>query len=266
MRRMRKALLRTSQRAPCRYSSTGASACGCGSHKRMQAHRLAGTRAIRSRSSGPACPRPPACRPTRSACWAGRSTCAAARRARRSRPATVTAVMSVALASRRQRRVRCIMAVVIGRAGTARRVPATSPGARWAVRGCTDPSARSASIWRSRAFISSSVSRRLARTAPWQAIVASRSSRARCTTRLDSVWPRSASTARVSSTRSASGSAAGRLRTASVPAASAVTSSPSSRSVGSSACASRHLGGRGGEGHRYQQRLRLQARAPTLAP
>ena len=54
-----------------------------------------------------------------------------------------------------------------------KRVQFSAPkaAARSAGRGCTGRSARCASISRSSAFISSSVSWRLARTAPWQAIV-----------------------------------------------------------------------------------------------
>ena len=73
-----------------------------------------------------------------------------------------------------------------------------------------------ASMSRSRAFISPSVRRRLARTAAWQAIVDNSSSRARSTTRLASCCASSASTERASATGSASASAAGRERTASV--------------------------------------------------
>ena len=54
---------------------------------------------------------------------------------------------------------------VSDRAKTARRAPLTLLGARSDVRGCTDPPRSVASIWRSSAFISSTVSRRLARTA-----------------------------------------------------------------------------------------------------
>ena len=69
------------------------------------------------------------------------------------------------------------------------------PGLQWSERSV-------ASIWRSRAFISSMVSLRLARTAPWQAMVDSNSFCARCITVLASCCANSASTLRASSTAS----------------------------------------------------------------
>jgi glycerophosphoryl diester phosphodiesterase len=83
------------------------------------------------------------------------------------------------------------------------------PWLHWSERSVT-------SIWRSRAFISSSVSLRLARTAPWQAMVA-RISFVRAAPRC---WRRgaasSASTLRASSTASPCASVAGTARTARV--------------------------------------------------
>ena len=99
------------------------------------------------------------------------------------------------------------------------------------------------SIWRSRAFISSSVRRRLARTAPWQAMVPRISLRARCTTVLASWAASSASTLRASSTGSpkpdAVAKVVGTARTARVLGEKGVTSRPSmaSTSVDASAVA-----------------------------
>src|SRR6266568_605948 len=87
------------------------------------------------------------------------------------------------------------------------------------------------SISRSRAFISGIVKARLARTAPWQAIVPSSSSRRSVSTRLAPYSRMSRNTARASSAASASASMDGTARTASANGDIAATSKPNWLSV-----------------------------------
>ena len=101
-------------------------------------------------------------------------------------------------------------------------------------------SARSvASMSRSRAFISGRVSWRLARTAPWQAMVASSSLRRAVTTSVAGNSRSSCSSSRTSSATGALASSAGTLRTTSSwgPAAAISKPMPASTSVHSSAAA-----------------------------
>src|SRR5690606_9497725 len=91
-----------------------------------------------------------------------------------------------------------------------------------------------ASMSRSRAFISGIVSRRFARTAPWQAMVESSSSRAPATRREAPCSSRSASTSRSSASTSPWASRVGTARSVTACGPARVTSKPSSASVADS--------------------------------
>jgi hypothetical protein len=122
-----------------------------------------------------------------------------------------------------------------------------------------------ASISRSSAFISGTVSLRLARTAPWQAIVDSSSSRAVAMRRLSPCSRRSASTSRNSASTSPSASNAGTLRNASDCGPLRVTSKPNCAS-----CRRFALGDFGfalgyRDGHRHQSVAVCARPSPSCA-
>ena len=130
-----------------------------------------------------------------------------------------------------------------------------APGATSAGRGCTGRSARSPPSRAAGRSSPATVSLRLARTAAWQAMVASSSLRRSVSTRLAPYSRSSRSTSDARRRASASASSAGTARTMSEVGEAAAMSKPIVRSTAACSSTVATSSGLGGERHRHQQRL-----------